>query len=154
MLSFLQKINSKKNQIEQKQSFGKHKGSICSNSTLEAVDLANVNTKINDNKYNGSNSGFFTVLRKHHKNNNNTNNINNIDNETDSSTNINNNKIIPKSPFSRKTNLSLATFNSGYFTTGRFTDRKKNSSNSLGIFIPFIPFIIKFILIHNSNIIY
>ena len=144
MFSFLQKINSKKNHLEQKQtSLAKHKGSICSNSTLEAVDLANVNTKINDNKYNGSNSGFFTVLRKHHKHSNNNNNNNIIDNETDSSTGINNNKIIPKSPFSRKTNLSLATFNSGYFTTGRFTDRKKNSSNSLGIV--FIKILFQFI---------
>jgi hypothetical protein len=133
MFSFLHKINSKKNQIEQKSSLAKHKGPICSNSTLEAVDLANVNTKINENKFNGSNNGFFTVLRKHHKNNNN----NNIDKDTDSSSNLNNNKVTPKSPFNRKTNLSLATFNSGYFTTGRFTDKKKNSSNSLGTILLF-----------------
>lgn len=38
------------------------------------------------------------------------------------------------SPFSRKSNLSLSSISSGYFTTGRFSDKKKASA-SLGAFL-------------------
>lgn len=36
------------------------------------------------------------------------------------------------SPFSRKSNVSLSSISSGYFTTGRFRDKSHKSSTSLG----------------------
>ncbi len=141
MFSFLHKINHSKSKHSQEQKASlsnmKHKGALCSDSstnTLEAVDLAS--PKAASNKLPSSNSGFLTfTLRKHHFHKNNTSGSVDRNHTPDSTGPGKCETSGAKSPFNRKSNLSLASFNSGYFTTGRFSDRKSkhaNSSASLG----------------------
>lgn len=118
MFSFLQKINPKKHHNghsdHKSNKENKGKDTISTSSTLEAVDI-NTLDQINKNKQDN-------------------NDINNDSLNTQFSLRSKANNQQAKSPkthFSRKSNLSLASLSSGYFTTGRFD--KKKSAASLGI---------------------
>jgi hypothetical protein len=125
MLSFLQKITPKKHQNQQLQqqqqqqllseespkltaSNLKHKDSITSTTSAlfecETGSLASHRTTTSKSKNQTTNGGLI------------------------SSKSV----LSPKNTFSRKSNLSLASIGSGYFTTGRFYEHKKRSSASLG----------------------
>ena len=118
MFSFLQKINPKKHHNghsdHKSNKDNKGKDTISTSSTLEAVDI-NTLDQINNNNAKQDN-----------------NNLNDNINTTFSLRSKTNNQQAksPKTHFSRKSNLSLASLSSGYFTTGRFD--KKKAAASLG----------------------
>ena len=122
MFSFLQKINPKKHHNghsdHKSNKDNKGKDTISTSSTLEAVDI-NTLDQINNNN---------------NAKQDNNNNVNDNINTTFSLRSKTNNQQAksPKTHFSRKSNLSLASLSSGYFTTGRFD--KKKAAASLGTF--------------------
>ena len=145
MFSFLQKINSKKhNHHHDNKDYGslarknksgnlKHKDSIKSTTSVSSFDAVD----INDPNILGSNITKQQAQSQMQLQCSNTN-ISTLQLQQPSQSNLNTNASnhtknvkSPKSSFSRKSNLSLASLSSGYFTTGRFYDKKK-SSPSLG----------------------